>query len=130
MTTQITKSNHCLANIFSYLTMPEIIKFQQLNKKFYNKVAPRLLEKQDYQAALDLGKLIKMTDKSQVSIFRFGVTLKLNLNQVINGELEAKWAVEVPENYETARKLGINGVSLQLNGLLMLYFDAQLKTFA
>ena len=71
-----------------------------------------------------------MTDKSQVSIFRFGVTLKLDLNQVINGELEARWAVEVPENHETARKLGNNGVSLQLNGLLMLYFDAQLKTFA
>ena len=45
---------------------------------------------------------IKNTDK-QLSIFRFGVMINLNLNEIINCDFESKWCVEVPKNYKTVR---------------------------
>jgi L-rhamnose mutarotase len=36
----------------------------------------------------------------------------------------------VPTNHEVAKSLGNSGVSLQLNGLTLLYFDSRLKSFA
>jgi hypothetical protein len=103
MSCKINRSNHNLANIFSYFTNLEIVKYQQLNKKFYKIITPRLLDQNDYQAEMETAKNSKWKQSSTINIFRFGMILTIDLNKIINYELEFKWCVDVPKNYHTAR---------------------------
>lgn len=43
----IIKSNHSFMNIFEFHFLCRIIKMQLLSKKFYNKIIPKILEKEN-----------------------------------------------------------------------------------